>query len=293
VTLSQLEAAPVGEIDIREAQRYCERLARREAKNFYWGFISLPHDQRMAIYALYGFARLVDDEADDPSREHRAERMDLHRERISALMHGIYDDPITRVLADAVSRFSIPERELQKLVDGCAMDLLRVRYDTWDELRVYCDAVASVVGRMCVRIFGFDSNRALQYADDLGLALQLTNILRDVREDAELGRIYLPQEDFARFGATSSELFRAVPGPWWDELVMFEVERAQALFDSGYRVLNHIPRRSAACVQTMAGIYHRLLTKIARDPRLPLRGRASLTRSEKIGVLVQSWLPRA
>jgi phytoene synthase len=290
VTLGQLETPCGNEIDIRDAQRYCERLARREAKNFYWGFISLPFQQRMAIYALYGFARVIDDEADDPNRDHRDERLNHHRARISACMRGVYDDPITRVLADAIPRYAIPESELQKLIDGCGMDLLRVRYDTWDELRVYCDAVASVVGRMCVRIFGFDDMRALERADDLGLALQLTNILRDVREDAELGRIYLPEEDFARFGATSDELFHGTPGPWWDEMVHFEVRRATALFESGYRVLDHIPRRSGACVQTMAGIYHVILGKIERDPRLPLRGRASLTRSEKLGVLVKSWL---
>lgn len=291
MTLSQLDAGPA--IEIRDAQRYCERLARREAKNFYWGFISLPYEQRMAIYALYGFARLVDDEADDPRRDHRAQRLDLHRRRIAACAQGIYDDPVTRVLADAIVRFSIPQSELQKLIDGVAMDLERTRYATWDELRGYCDAVASVVGRMCVRIFGFDDPVALERADDLGLALQLTNILRDVREDAELGRIYLPEEDFARVGVTSAALLAGEPGAWWEELVRFEVERAHALFANGYRVLDHIPRRSGACVQTMAGIYDRILEKIERDPRLPLRGRASLSRSEKLGVLVKSWLHSA
>lgn len=278
---------------IAEAQRYCEALARREAKNFYWGFISLPHEQRVAIYALYSFARLVDDDADDPNVEDREERLEAQRERVRACMRGEFDDPVTQVLADAVARFGIPEAELMKLVDGCAMDLSSARYATWNDLRVYCDGVASVVGRMCVRIFGFDDPVALDRADDLGLALQLTNILRDVREDAQMGRIYLPEEDFVRFGASSSALLDSEPGPWWEELIAFEVERAKGLFESGYGVCSHIPRRSAACVSTMAGIYRRILTKIERDPRLPLRGRAALTRTEKIGVMVISWLASA
>jgi len=288
--LSPPEAHVQWDGDIRDAQRFCEALARREAKNFYWGFISLPHDQRVAIYALYGFARLVDDEADDPTRGDREGRLDLQRERIRACAQGRYDDAVTQVLSDAMERYSIPEPELQKLIDGVAMDLTKTRYATWGELQVYCDAVASVVGRMCVRIFGFDDPIALEHADELGLALQLTNILRDVREDASLGRIYLPSEDFERFGASAEDLLSDEPGAWWEALVGFEVERAKSLFEGGYRVLAHVPRRSAACVQTMAGIYRRILTKIERDPRLPLRHRASLSSTEKFGVLVQSWL---
>jgi len=287
--LDSLESGVRWTGDIAEAYRYCERLARREAKNFYWGFIALPHDQRVAIYALYSFARHVDDEADDPHRERRDERLELQRARASACVRGEYDDPVTQVLAEAIRRYAIPEAELQKLIDGVTMDLSRTRYASWDELRGYCDAVASVVGRMCVRIFGFDNPVALERADDLGLALQLTNILRDVREDGQMGRIYLPGEDFARFGATAEDALAETPGEWWEELVAFEVRRAKQLFESGYLVLGHIPRRSAACVQTMAGIYYRILEKIERDPRLPLRERASLSRAEKLGVMVRSW----
>ena len=286
--------SPPKAMDMQQAQRYCEALARREAKNFYWGFISLPHDQRIAIYALYSFARLVDDDADNPNVEHREERLEAQRERARACVRGEFDDPVTQVLADAVTRFSIPEAELVKLVDGCAMDLSSARYATWNDLRGYCDAVASVVGRMCVRVFGFEDPHALVLADDLGLALQLTNILRDVREDAQMGRIYLPEEDFARYGASSNALLDGVePGSWWEQLVAFEVERAKGLFESGYGVLDHIPRRSATCVSTMAGIYRRILAKIEREPRLPLRGRAGLSRTEKLGVMVKSWLRSA
>jgi 15-cis-phytoene synthase len=273
------------------AEAYCRDMARREAKNFYWGFISLPYDQRIAIYALYDFAREVDDEADAgadlPDLPGRLQR---HRDRIARCIHGEYDDPVMEVLATAVDRYGIPQRELDMLIDGVEMDFTRHRYATWNELAEYCNLVASVVGRMCVRIFGFDDDVALERADDLGVALQLTNILRDVREDASMGRIYLPLEDLERFGISPDALLAGDPGERWPELIAFEAARAREYFERGYQVLRYIPRRPAACVQTMAGIYERILTKVERDPALPLRARAALARYEKLGVMVMSWL---
>jgi phytoene synthase len=276
--------------DLRSSERYCHELARREAKNFYWGFISLPYDQRVAIYALYSFARQVDDEADGPNRREFPERLELHRERIRRCVQGEWNDPIMHVLANVVERYRIPESELLELVDGVELDFFRKRYRTWEELQGYCRLVASVVGRMCVRIFGFEDPSALQRADDLGLALQLTNILRDVREDAQMDRIYLPQEDLERFGIDEEQLFKGIPDDDWRRLVAFEADRARDLFVRGYGVLRLIPRRAAVCVHTMAGIYERILEKIERDPDFPLRGRTSLSPSEKLLVMVGSWL---
>jgi 15-cis-phytoene synthase len=268
-------------------------MARREAKNFYWGFISLPYHQRIAIYALYDFARQVDDETDAyGDLPDLAGRLGKHRERISACVRGGYaqDDPVMQVLSEAVERFAIPENELQLLVDGVEMDVTRTRYASWEELRAYCRLVASVVGRMCVRIFGFEDAEALLRADDLGIALQLTNILRDVREDAGMGRIYLPIEDLERFDITQESILANEPGPGWSALIGFEVERARGYFETGYRVLDYIDRRPAACVRTMAGIYDRILEKISRDPELPLHTRTGLTHAEKIGTMVKAWL---
>ena len=276
--------------DLRSSERYCHDLARREAKNFYWGFISLPYDQRVAIYALYSFARQLDDEADGPNRGVLPERLQIHRERIRRCMQGEWDDPIMHVLTNVVKRYEIPESELLELVDGVELDFFRKRYRTWDELQGYCRLVASVVGRMCVRIFGFEDRAALERADELGLALQLTNILRDVREDAGMDRIYLPQEDLERFKVTERQLFDGVPNDEWRNLVAFEAKRARELFSGGYGVLRLIPRRAAVCVATMAGIYERILEKIERDPDFPLRGRTSLSPSEKLLVMVGSWL---
>jgi 15-cis-phytoene synthase len=278
-------------ISLAEAERYCHDMARREAKNFYWGFISLPREQRNAIYALYDFARQVDDEADAAANTPDLPgRLRVHRERLAKCVRGEYDDPVMQVLSVAVKRFAIPEAELQMLVDGCEMDGTKTRYETWDDLRKYCNLVASVVGRMCVRIFGFDDDAALERADDLGIALQLTNILRDVREDVGLGRIYLPQEDLHRFGVTDDALVNGDTPGGWEALIDFESLRAREYFTQGYKVLDYIERRPAACVRTMAGIYERILEKIERDPMLPLHRRAGLSSTEKIGAMVRAWL---
>jgi len=276
--------------DLRDSERCCERIARHHAKNFYWGFISLPYDQRTAIYALYDFARQVDDDADETRGPDLLARLEMHRDRIRACMRGEYSDPVTQVLSFAIKRYGIPESELQELVDGVATDLYRTRYATWAELREYCRLVASVVGRMCVRIFGYTSPNALQYAEDLGLALQLTNILRDVREDAGRNRIYLPQDELRRFGVSEGELLSGSLSPGWPSLVHFETMRAAQLYASGLRVLDYIPFRSAVCVKTMAGIYERILNKIESNPWLPLHARASLNHVEKLHVVVESWL---
>lgn len=284
----------------KEAERYCAALARREAKNFYWGFIALPRAKRMAIYALYGFARQVDDEADRPQRDRDLTRLAPHRERLHRCLGGDYSDPVMQLLGLAVARYQIPAGELEQIIIGVEMDLRRDRYGSWEELTRYCLLVASSVGRMCVRIFGFSDRQALTFADDLGLAMQLTNILRDMREDYfQFGRIYLPLDELARFGIGEADLidsFRRDPGgptrwpaPDWARFVRFQTERARALFASGLRVADLIPTSSAACVLTMAGIYRGILEEIERDPALPLGGRVSLSSKAKLSVGVRSW----
>lgn len=295
INLQRALRISIPESEQHRAERFNREMAKREAGNFYWGFISLGYHERMAIYALYNFARQVDDEADTVGIKNLPARLAVHRERISRCVRGNYgDDPILRVLAEAVERYAIPERELQMLVDGVEMDFSRSRYETFDDLRAYCNLVASVVGRMCVRIFGFTDPIALDRADDLGMALQLTNILRDVREDAvDMKRVYLPQAELRSFGIPETALSNGLIYPGWQELVAHNVERARAYFASGYEVLRYIPRRPAACVQTMAGIYEELLKKIERDPGLPLRARAALSKTEKLRVVVRSWLSSA
>jgi phytoene synthase len=194
------------------------------------------------------------------------------------------------VLAYAMARYSIPEQELQMLIDGVGMDLAVTRYRTFDELREYCQLVASIVGRMCVRIFGYRDPRALQLADDLGVALQLINILRDVREDASRGRIYLPLDELHAFGIAEQDVLRARPTARWNEFVAFQAARARRHHAAGIHVTEHIPRTAAVCVRTMAGIYTGILDRIERDPMLPLSRRASLSPVDKLGVMARSWI---
>lgn len=276
--------------DLQAAEQFCRDMAKREAKNFYWGFMALPADQRVAIYALYDFARQIDDEADAHGSDGLRERLEAQRRRLDRALRGEYSDPVMQVLSHAIKRYKIPARELHAVIDGVAMDSRVVRFQTWEELQSYCRLVASVVGRMCVRIFGFTDPLALECADDLGLALQLINILRDIREDAALGRIYIPQEDLARFGIDERDFINGAVGLARHELVAFEVERARGLWESGVRVIGYVPTRAGVCVATMAGIYRRILERIARDPERPWRGRTSLSRREKLSVMIGAWL---
>jgi 15-cis-phytoene synthase len=309
-----LRSAPAGDVpppillgDLRASERYCRDLTRREARNFYWGFIALPRDQRTAIYALYGFARQVDDDVDLCGGAHangenghvmHPQAFKAHRDRVADCLAGAAADPVMHVLAEIVPRYGILQEELEAIVRGVEMDTRVTRYETWADLQEYCRLVASAVGRMCVRIFGFSDPAALDYADDLGLAMQLANILRDVREDLEMGRIYLPQEDLRDHGISEDDLRAAMGrpgadgacGPAWDRLVAFEVQRAEYLFSSGLRVVQLVPRRAGVCVLTMAGIYQEILREIKRNPRLPLQQRASLTGRSKLAVMARSWL---
>jgi 15-cis-phytoene synthase len=277
--------------DLRASERYCEAMARREAANFYWGFVALPRPQRTAIYALYDFARQVDDDADAAgSVEVRHERLQHHRARLHGARVGDSTDPVASVLAAAMARYAIPEAEVEMLIDGVAMDLAVARYESWQDLRSYCLLVASVVGRMCVRIFGFRDTRALQLADELGIALQLINILRDVREDADRGRIYLPLDEMRAFDISEQDVLEGRAPSRWAELIAFQASRARRRWNEGIRVTELIPTSSAVCVRTMAGIYLRILERIERDPYLPLRGRASLSPAVKLSVMARSWL---
>ena len=289
---SDHDGQPAATRGIVEAERVCQRLARRNAANFYWGFIALARPQRIAIYALYDFARQVDDAVDSPAGGDARDQLDHARLRLRRALSGEPDDEVTAVLARAVAAYRIPADELEGLIDGVERDLTTRRYATWAELAEYCHLVASTVGRMCVRIFGFDDEIALTYADDLGLAMQLTNILRDVRGDRELGRVYLPTDELAAFGITENQLANGRPAPRWNDFVAFQAERARRLFASGLRVERHIPQRAGICVRTMAGLYQRILAEIEEQPALPLRRRLSLSPSDKAAVLFRASLTR-
>lgn len=285
-------------LDLAASEQYCQAITRREAKNFYWGFIALPKTQRVAIYALYSFARQVDDAVDlrgdrtgesglaiDPGGDPLA----LHRERLARCFAGDATDPVTQVLAQVVRRYQIPQVELEALIRGVEMDLNTTRYETWEDLRGYCQLVASSIGRMCVRVFGYNDPVALERADDLGVAMQLANTLRDVGEDLGRGRVYLPQVDLRRFGITETALAAGQPGDGWAPMMHEQIDRARQTFERGLEVADYIPRRAAVCVRTMAGIYQAILERLEDDPTIPLQRRLSLDSRTKLGVTLKSW----
>lgn len=280
------------------AYRYCETVTGTQARNFAYGIRLLPPGKRGAMSALYAFSRRVDDIGDgDLSGEMKERRLLDTRTQLARIRGGEVreddTDPVVLALSHAAGRYPIPLDALDELIDGVLMDVHGRQYGTWEELRSYCRCVAGAVGRLSLGVFGTRPgargvSRAPEYADTLGLALQLTNILRDVREDADAGRTYLPAEDLEKFGC-SAGFHSDTPGPGADltGLVLFEVRRARALFDEGFALLPMLDRRSGACVAAMAGIYHRLLRRIEQDPRGILRGRVSLPAREKAYVALR------
>ncbi|MEW1865035.1 presqualene diphosphate synthase HpnD [Streptomyces sp. NPDC088194] len=279
------------------AYKYCETVTGHEARNFAYGIRLLPTAKRQAMSAVYAFSRRVDDigdgelPPDEKLRRLEDARTLLHRVEAHEVAEDD-TDPVAVALADAAALFPFPMGGLGELIDGVQMDVRGESYETWDDLAVYCRCVAGAIGRVSLGVFGtvngHDHARAAEYADTLGLALQLTNILRDVREDAGNGRTYLPAQDLAKFGCADGFHGDTPPaGSDFAGLVEFEVRRARALFATGYRLLPMLDRRSGACVAAMAGIYRRLLERFAADPEAVLRGRVSLPGREKAYVAVR------
>lgn len=244
-------------------QAYAEtdRITRETAKNFAWGIRVLPGPKRRAIAALYAFARRVDDLADQDTPA-RAE-LESWRAAVEALPASQDGDAILVALADAMSRYPIPQDALVDLVDGALMDCDRDRYESWDELREYCRRVAGAVGIACAAVYEPSSWEAARpRAQTLGLALQQINIMRDVAEDWALGRVYLPQNELSRFRVTEEEIASGQPGPGWRPLMEHQAVRADALMRKGLELLPLLDRRSALCVRSFAGIYRGLLTQM-------------------------------
>jgi phytoene synthase len=272
-------------METREAYRDCERLTRKAAANFYYGIRLLPPDKRRAMSAVYAYARRVDDVGDGnlPADQKLAELRAIR----TALAEGDPDDAVMVALADARTRFPLPADALTDLLDGVEMDVRGTRFETFDELVVYCRAVAGSIGRLCLGIFGAsDMDRAMPLADDLGVAMQITNILRDVREDYARGRVYLPAEDLRRFGCTDD--LEASPPDASAALIRFEANRGREWFGRGLALLPFLDARSKACVRAMTGIYRRILVQIERDPQQIMRRRVSLPAWEKAWVAARS-----
>ncbi|WP_019634147.1 presqualene diphosphate synthase HpnD [Actinomadura atramentaria] len=287
---------------VADGYQHCERVVRAEARNFAYGIRLMPAPKRRAMSAIYAFARRIDDIGDGPDpADVRLELLADARRRLDTLqdvvagragLGALGGDPVLTALADAATRHPIPLDAFGELIDGCESDVRGTHYEAFEDLLGYCRQVAGTVGRLSLGVFGTERHEeAGRLADALGVALQLTNILRDVREDRLAGRVYLPAETLDRFGCT---LDQDAAGRFTDPpeklhaLVRFEVERARAWYADGQRLLPMLDRRSAACTAAMSGIYRRLLERIADRPTIALSSRMSLPTWQKAVVAARA-----
>jgi phytoene synthase len=267
------------------AYAHCKGIARASRTSFYTGMRLLPLDRRDALFALYALARRIDDIADGmlPADEKLA-RLEAIRDELESIRDS--DDPVLIAVADAAARYPIPLEAFGDLVDGAEMDVRGADYATFDELVVYCRRVAGSIGRLALGVFeASDRDAGDGLADDLGVGLQIGNVLRDLSEDLPAGRFYLPREDLERFGCEVRGGRLAGPA---EALVAFEAQRGLGFVDRGLELVPLLDRRSAACVLAMAGAYRRLLDRIASDPSGTLDARPSLHAWEKGWVLARS-----
>jgi phytoene synthase len=302
--------------ELNAAYSYCRAIAKREAKNFYYSFIALPKHKSDAMCAVYAFMRKADDLADDESLSLDARRAAMAEWTAGwrASVYGRTSDPILLALHDTQSRFGIPDELLEQLVAGTTLDLepqqgvstimlngvLYQAYETFDDLYRYCYLVASVVGLVCIRIFGYEDQRAELLAERTGIAFQLTNILRDVREDAERGRIYLPLNDIAAAGTNPESLLHAAgnsqPSPQVDALLRIEIERAQQYYRASEELVPLLAPDAQPAMRVLVSIYHRLLDRIEASPAAVFRERVSVPTPQKLAILmpglVRSFIAR-
>jgi 15-cis-phytoene synthase len=285
-------------MELDEAYRECERITWTQARNFAYGIRLLPPAKRRGLAVIYAFARRIDDIGDgtlpgqraDMPAEEKIAALEEARTAIADLSRPDENDPVLVALADTARNFPVPMDAFGELIDGCVADVRGTRYETFEDLHHYCRCVAGSIGRLSLGIFGTgrDLAEAARLADSLGVALQLTNILRDIREDHQNGRVYLPAEDLAKFDVDLD-----APNPaQFTRLVEFEAERARDWYATGWRLLPMLDWRSAACTGAMAGIYRQLLEKIGAQPGAVLHIRVSLSTGEKARVAAKALAGR-
>lgn len=292
--MSAATSAVLKPVSVEESYRYCRDIARKRAKNFFYSFLLLEKPQRNAMCAIYAFMRLCDDLSDEPAVADKAKlrqtialwRLDLDR----ALNGQVSGHPLWPAFYDTVQRYSIPQRFFHEMIDGITSDLEPREIQTYDELYRYCYQVASVVGLTIIHIFGFSSNKALILAEKCGIAFQLTNILRDVREDAGLGRIYLPLEDLRRFGVLVERLRSGSEDERFRELMRFEAARARTYYEESAPLMELIDPKSRRSLWALREIYLRLLAKIENNNYAVLSRRLNVPTYAKVALLLRAFL---
>ena len=269
---------------------YCQDKAAKSGSSFYYSFMFLPPERRQAITALYAFCREVDDVVDECHDLSLAQtKLEWWRQEVGRVYAGTPTHPVGHALKDVIKGFRLPQEQLLEIIDGMAMDLSQTRYLDFKGLQLYCYRVASVVGLLAAEIFGYQDRQTLKYAHDLGLAFQLTNIIRDVGEDARRGRIYLPIEDLQRFEVPAKDLLEARYSDAFRELMAFQAERAEKFYDQAFAQLPAIDRKAQRPGLVMAAIYRTLLREIAADGFQVLDRRTSLTPLRKVWLAGTTW----
>jgi phytoene synthase len=274
--------------ELEASYAHCQQIARRSSSSFYYSFLLLGRPQRQAMCALYAFLRRTDDlgDSDAPSAERRV-ALSAWRQSLQRSLAGQYDDPLLPALADTIRTHGVPLECLKEVIDGVEMDLEPTCYESFDDLAHYCHHVASAVGLACLPIWGCTSAVADVPARSCGLAFQLTNILRDLKEDAQMGRVYLPREDFERFGYTPEELKAGVRNDRFRHLMQFQIERAEQLYAAGSDLVSHLSADGQRVFGSMVAVYSALLAEIKRLDGDVLSRRVQLSRWQKMRIASQ------
>ncbi len=270
--------------DLANDFRFCRDVTRASASSFYYALRFLPATRRKALYAVYAFCRAVDDAADESTPEDAPRLVAEWRNELARLYRGAPTHPVTVALMASLEHFPIPESALSAIIDGVEMDLEKTRYATFAELELYCRRVASAVGLACIEVFGYRNGATRDYAVDVGLALQLTNIARDVAEDAARDRIYLPGEDLDRFGVAAEDVLRGVYNRRFRDLMEFECDRARSYYRSAEARMPAEDARSLRPAETMRRTYEQVLDRIVEERYFVFGPRIGLSKSRKLAL---------
>ncbi|MEK7877536.1 MAG: presqualene diphosphate synthase HpnD [Pseudomonadota bacterium] len=271
--------------------QYCQQKAAESGSSFYYSFLFLPSERRRAITALYAFCREVDDIVDECTDVGVARtKLAWWRTQLAASYDGHADHPVAQALVPVVTQFNLPQARLQEIIDGMEMDLTQRRYADFAALKLYCHRVAGVVGLLSAEIFGYSDPGTLKYAENLGMAFQLTNIIRDVGEDARRDRVYLPLDELARHHVTVADIMHARASDGFRQLMQFQVERALDYYRDAFALLPAADRKSQRPGLVMAAIYQTLLAEIRADGSQMLTQRISLTPLRKLWIAWKTWI---
>jgi phytoene synthase len=284
-------------MNVDEAYRQCRAIAHKHGANFSVGFRFLPKTKRRAVYAAYAFCRVADDIADEVDEstsrpvdeaslvDSKTRRLDDWQKELDACYAGAPTHPITIALADALQRFAIPKSAFIALIDGCRQDMIKTRYETFDELLRYCELVAASISDISLSIFGYRSDDALAYGRNLAIALQLTNVTRDIGDDLTRDRVYIPAVELREFGVEERELFERAENDRVKRMIEFQIERARGYFERAEPLLRELDFDARFPTLLMGGVYATVLAKLRKDPLIAIRKRLSLSTVQKVLVV--------